>query len=88
MSEKGTREGKNKLRKILSYCALLIQEIDEIQATKDSMTQDLFDKAVDLQKALEPIVEGFYASGGVSRSIEHLELERRIEYVVNKMYKE
>lgn len=80
------KETQKKLAKIFVLTDLLITEIDEPTKTPTPQTKKIQDKAKELQKILEPVLDRFY-SGGIKKTTFFIELQRKINYNFDKEYK-
>jgi hypothetical protein len=80
------KETQKKLAKIFILVDLLITEIDEPTKVPTKETKIIQDKAVELQKLLEPVLERFY-NGNVKQSNFFITLQNKFNYIFNKEYK-
>lgn len=78
---------QKKLSKIFVLVDLLVQEIDEPVMTPTKQTKQIQDKAVELQKLLEPVLEKFYKKDDVRQSVFFITMQQKFEYIFNKEYK-
>lgn len=78
---------QKKLSKILVLSDLLIQEIDEPVLNPTKQTKEIQDKARELQELLIPILDKFYKSKGVSKSVFFSIMAEKFNYNFNKEYK-
>lgn len=77
---------QKKLSKIFVLVDLLVQEIDEPVMTPTKQTKEIQDKARELQKLLEPVIDKFYKNKTVQRSIFFTTLQRKFNYIFDKEY--
>lgn len=78
---------QKKLAKIFTLIELLIGEIDFVGKDPTSSTMELIEQLKKTQEMLEPITEGFYKNKQVRGSGAFIELQNKIDYVINKVYK-
>lgn len=78
---------QQKLTRIFVLTSLLIDEIDDPTRTPTKQTKQIQDKARELQSILEPVLERFYQSEDVRRSIAFKNIEAKINYILNKEVK-
>ena len=76
-----------KLMKIFTYCQLLIDEIEHETIDENEMTEDVLLKTTALKNSLFTVVEQFYDSKNVSQGTLHLEIQKKIDYILNKSIK-
>jgi|688.fasta_scaffold75960_6 hypothetical protein len=78
---------QNKLMRIFVLSDLLVQELDplvgQVPKPETIKIQETFKKCL---SELEPIIERFYNSE-VERSLIHIELQNKIEYIFKKSLK-
>jgi len=77
---------QKKLSKILVLSDMLIQEIDDPVSTPNKKTKEIQDKARELQSLLTPVVDQFYKSKGVSKSLFFQTMHNKINYIFDKEY--
>jgi hypothetical protein len=77
---------QKKLSKIFVLADLLVQEIDEPVMNPTKQTKEIQDKARELQKLLEPVLERFY-NKEVRQSTFFITMQNKFEYIFNKEYK-
>ena len=75
---------QKKLAEIFVLSSSLINRLDEINITESG--KELKDKAEQFTQVLEPLLEKFYNSK-VSQTNVFTELEKKIDYVLNKNIK-
>ncbi len=78
---------QKKLSKIFVLSDLLIQEIDTPVLTPTKQTKEIQDKARELQRLLEPVINRFYDNKEVSKTTFFLTLQNKFHYIFNKHYK-
>lgn len=66
---------------------LLVQEIDEPVMTPTKQTKEIQDKARELQKLLEPVLDKFYSNNTVSKSNFFQTMQNKFNYIFDKEYK-
>jgi hypothetical protein len=82
-----TPETQKKLAKIFVLTDLLIQEIDDPTRTPTKESKAIQDKAKELQKMLEPILDKFYDNKSVKESTFFVTLQNKFNYIFDKEYK-
>jgi hypothetical protein len=76
------------ITKIFVLSDLLLQELDCTEnEQRTEIGQELKVKCESLIQTLEPIVERFYQSKGVSKTTFYLTLQNKINYIFNKEIK-
>jgi len=78
---------QKKLSKIFVLVDLLVQEIDEPVMTPTKQTKEIQNKARELQKLLEPILEKFYDNKEVKKSTFFITMQNKFNYIFDKEYK-
>lgn len=78
---------QKKLSKIFMLVDLLVQEIDEPVMTPTKQTKEIQDKARELQKLLEPVLDKFYSNNTVSKSNFFQTMQNKFNYIFDKEYK-
>ena len=78
---------QKKLSKIFVLVDLLVQEIDEPVMTPTKQTKEIQDKARELQKLLEPVLDKFYSNNTVSKSNFFQTMQNKFNYIFDKEYK-
>jgi hypothetical protein len=66
---------------------LLIQEIDDPTRTPTKESKAIQDKAKELQKMLEPVLERFYDNKSVKESTFFVTMQNKFNYIFDKEYK-
>ncbi len=87
MMNKQQKEMQKRLAKILVLMELLTGEIDTPLMIPTRQTKELFDDLKKLQKKIDPMLDRFYNSKGVSKSTIFNELAKKFEYNFNRVYK-
>jgi hypothetical protein len=82
-----THENQKKLAKIFVLTDLLIQEIDGPTRTPTKQTKAIQDKAKELQKMLEPVLDGFYKSKEVQKSTFFITMQNKFNYIFDKEFR-
>lgn len=77
---------QKKLSKIFVLTDLLIQEIDDPVLVPTKETKLIHDKARELQKLLEPVLDKFYDNKEVSKSTFFITMQQKFNYIFNKEY--
>lgn len=80
-------EHQKKLSKIFVLTDLLIQEIDDPVKTPTKKTKIIQDKAIELQKLLEPVLSQFYDNKEVKKSNFFITMQNKFNYIFDKEYK-
>lgn len=80
-------EHQKKLSKIFVLTDLLIQEIDDPVKTPTKQTKIIQDKAIELQKLLEPVLSQFYDNKEVKKSNFFITMQNKFNYIFDKEYK-
>lgn len=78
---------QKKLSKVFVLVDLLVQEIDDPVMIPTKETKRIHDKAKELQKLLEPVIDKFYQKKQVSKSTFFITLQNKFNYIFNKEYK-
>jgi len=80
-------EAQKKLAKLFILNDLLIQEIDDPMVNVTDETKAIYDKSIELQELLIPVVDQFYKSKTVSQSTFFLIMQDKFNYIFDKEYK-
>ena len=80
-------EAQKKLAKLFVLNDLLIQEIDDPMVNVTDETKAIYDKSIELQELLIPVVDQFYESKIVSQSTFFLIMQDKFNYIFDKEYK-
>ena len=80
-------EVQKKLAKLFILNDLLIQEIDDPMVKVTDETKAIYDKSIELQELLIPVVDQFYKSKTVSQSTFFLIMQDKFNYIFDKEYK-
>jgi hypothetical protein len=80
-------EAQKKLAKLFILNDLLIQEIDDPMVNVTDETKAIYDKSIELQELLIPVVDQFYQSKTVSQSTFFLIMQDKFNYIFDKEYK-
>jgi len=80
-------EAQKKLAKLFVLNDLLIQEIDDPMVNVTDETKAIYDKSIELQELLIPVVDQFYESKIVSQSTFFLIMQKKFNYIFDKEYK-
>jgi len=80
-------ELQKKLAKLFILNDLLIQEIDDPMVNVTDETKAIYDKSIELQELLIPVVDQFYKSKTVSQSTFFLIMQDKFNYIFDKEYK-
>jgi len=80
-------EAQKKLAKLFVLNDILIQEIDDPMVNVTDETKAIYDKAIELQELLIPVVDQFYKSKTVSQSTFFLIMQDKFNYIFDKEYK-
>jgi hypothetical protein len=77
---------QKKLSKIFVLVDLLVQEIDDPVMTPTKQTKEVQDKARELQRLLEPILDKFYENKDVKKSNFFITMQRKFNYIFEKEF--
>jgi len=80
-------EAQKKLAKLFVLNDILIQEIDDPMVNVTDETKAIYDKSIELQELLIPVVDQFYKSKTVSQSTFFLIMQDKFNYIFDKEYK-
>ena len=80
-------QAQKKLAKLFVLNDLLIQEIDDPMVNVTDETKAIYDKSIELQELLIPVVDQFYESKIVSQSTFFLIMQEKFNYIFDKEYK-
>ena len=80
-------QAQKKLAKLFVLNDILIQEIDDPMVNVTDETKAIYDKSIELQELLIPVVDQFYKSKTVSQSTFFLIMQDKFNYIFDKEYK-